>query len=784
MTYGAEKRTLINSSDFALNSNNDPAVILAHSEDLESHKLNSLVLHSSDAHNLDKIGQTKLWIKADLTFAGLKQVLNEPRARVFIGDTPPSLKPDHKVISSISIEDSNGWFEKNFLMELNPDLITIIGGRGSGKSALAEALAYGAGALDPSEDAFLKKASKHKDSIIGTKILLNWADGQSTEFVVGQLNHDQELIRYLPQGVVEELCSHKNSKKLQRQIENVIFQALDKTQKMGASDFDELKASVLKSSEDEKEYTKQQILEINEKIAQLETIIESLPEKQKSLESKKTEVRTLTASLPILPKSEEQGQIELTQLNDLKKRFENSIITLQRKAKRIVELESKIKTFRHTLSQFNEEIATMLDGVGINDPEPFKVSYDENQAYLILKATSKEFLEKIETLRTGSKSAVAAELLINEEELLIENYSSLLKAIDLKQKQTNVFETTKLKYQQQKKTITAIEGDISALEDEIQKITRESDPQLQKLKKDRWDFYFKYFGLLSSEKSEIENLYAPLQKSLQSGTETDKKLIFEAKIEFHQEDQNRRGLDILDRTRRGSFRDSGALNTALRELWENFTRSGYETEVLKTETEKIEAAFRSFENAPISINEQLRESYSLKDFYDWLFDPSVFTTVSSLKFSDTDLYLLSPGQKGIILLLLYLKIDEADYRPLIIDQPEENLDNLSIYTDLMDYFRNRKQYRQIIMVTHNPNLVVNTDSEQVIVANYDGKARPRLSYTSGSLENQAQKIPDVKLADLKDGVIEQVCNILEGGDSAFTKRKKKYQLSEKSKLDW
>jgi len=38
----------------------------------------------------------------------------------------------------------------------------------------------------------------------------------------------------------------------------------------------------------------------------------------------------------------------------------------------------------------------------------------------------------------------------------------------------------------------------------------------------------------------------------------------------------------------------------------------------------------------------------------------------------------------------------------------------------MSYFRERKQYRQIIMVTHNPNLVVNTDAEQIVVADYDG----------------------------------------------------------------
>jgi len=141
---------------------------------------------------------------------------------------------------------------------------------------------------------------------------------------------------------------------------------------------------------------------------------------------------------------------------------------------------------------------------------------------------------------------------------------------------------------------------------------------------------------------------------------------------------------------------------------------------------------------------------------------------------------LSPGQKGIILLMLYLEIDKGDYRPLIIDQPEENLDNLSVYKDLINYFRERKQYRQIIMVTHNPNLVVNTDAEQVIVANYNGKQTPRLGYDSGSLENQAEQLPNVSVEQLEDGIIEQVCNILEGGESAFKKEKRNTRSQQKA----
>ncbi len=80
------------------------------------------------------------------------------------------------------------------------------------------------------------------------------------------------------------------------------------------------------------------------------------------------------------------------------------------------------------------------------------------------------------------------------------------------------------------------------------------------------------------------------------------------------------------------------------------------------------------------------------------------------------------------------------------------------------------------------NLVVNTDAEQIIVANYNGKRTPKLEYCSGSLEDQAKIIPSATVDELEDGIIEQVCNILEGGESAFERRKKKYQISAKSQI--
>src|SRR6185295_3642743 len=111
---------------------------------------------------------------------------------------------------------------------------------------------------------------------------------------------------------------------------------------------------------------------------------------------------------------------------------------------------------------------------------------------------------------------------------------------------------------------------------------------------------------------------------------------------------------------------------------------------------------------------------------------------------------------GIVLLILYLGMDTGDTRPLIVDQPDENLDNESIYALLTAYFKIAKNRRQIILITHNPNLVVNGDSEQVIVATATRREDgfPHIAYSSGALENTK---PD------GTGIREQVCRILEGG---------------------
>ena len=112
-----------------------------------------------------------------------------------------------------------------------------------------------------------------------------------------------------------------------------------------------------------------------------------------------------------------------------------------------------------------------------------------------------------------------------------------------------------------------------------------------------------------------------------------------------------------------------------------------------------------------------------------------------------------------MLLLLYLALDDSDDRPLIIDQPEENLDPKSVFDELVALFVAAKAKRQVIMVTHNANLVINTDADQIIVASagpHPSGGLPPITYVAGGLES----------AEIRKAV----CDILEGGEAAFRER--------------
>ncbi len=141
---------------------------------------------------------------------------------------------------------------------------------------------------------------------------------------------------------------------------------------------------------------------------------------------------------------------------------------------------------------------------------------------------------------------------------------------------------------------------------------------------------------------------------------------------------------------------------------------------------------------------------------------------------------MSPGKKSFIVLKLILEFSDSKI-PVLIDQPEDSLDNRAIYNELTKYIKKTKKNRQIIIVTHNPNIVVSGDAENIIVANQQSDSYPnqngkKFDYINGALENHNNDSTSEFILQ-KYSIRKHVCDILEGGEDAFIKRENKYSIN-------
>jgi hypothetical protein len=174
---------------------------------------------------------------------------------------------------------------------------------------------------------------------------------------------------------------------------------------------------------------------------------------------------------------------------------------------------------------------------------------------------------------------------------------------------------------------------------------------------------------------------------------------------------------------------------------------------------------------------KFKSGFDTKDACYKLFEDH-FTFKYTIKQNNDDVLSMSPGKRGLVLLQLILHLSNAIH-PILIDQPEDNLDNRTIFNELNEFIKAKKIQRQIIIVTHNANLVVSTDSEQVIVANQQGQDQGKenkeyiFEYVSGALEYSFKDHAQIGIL-YKMGIREHVCDILEGGENAFKRRELKY----------
>jgi hypothetical protein len=344
-------------------------------------------VHGSDAHEIAKIGKPDedrfCWIKATPTFEGLRQILFEPEARVYIGDNAPVVKNDYQVIRSFRVAGAFSWFSEQEI-PINRDLVSIIGGRGTGKSALAELIAFAGGAdtfRAPRErdiqDTFLFKASKkspqNPQPVTGAELTLTWRDNQkSVVKITDGLNHGltEPKVKYLAQRFVETLCAPENTSQIEREIERVIFNRTPVTRRYGASNFQELRETATKANQVKKRRVTAAIEDLNKLIYDSFVKVGSKAEKQQGLRQTQGGLQSLLKQTPELPPQNKNDIEQLEKLDLLRKQLEGMIVGLREQQNAIDTLEARFHAFEDEIRTFNEETRALVEAAGLSERLP------------------------------------------------------------------------------------------------------------------------------------------------------------------------------------------------------------------------------------------------------------------------------------------------------------------------------------------------------------------------------------------------------------------------------
>lgn len=268
---------------------------------------------------------------------------------------------------------------------------------------------------------------------------------------------------------------------------------------------------------------------------------------------------------------------------------------------------------------------------------------------------------------------------------------------------------------------------------------------------------------ISSSLVNIRSNYNGFAEYINQNTQTeDMDLSYSVQIPFRQEDFLSKWIEVF-----------GTKSNKSRELVnaETFSSTDYTITLIKS----IIIKTLNGEIVPLKAATSEQALRSILD--DW------FNVKYVVQMGNDTMRKMSPGKKALVLLKLLIELADSDC-PILIDQPEDDLDNRSIYDLLIEFIRNKKVNRQIIIVTHNANIVLGADADEVIVANQDGidsaKKSRRFEYRSGSIENDRSIYKLDGTVD--DGVLnaqgiqQHICDILEGGIPAFEKRKNKYHI--------
>ena len=721
---------------------------------------NKPLLHSCDIHGFDFLDTAQkdkdgnpiksikyncnTWIKADTTFAGLQQIDYEPIDRVKIQTLEPDSKNDRFLISYLEFSDSSGLFGHQKIL-LNKNLNAIIGGKSSGKSLLLYSIAR---SIDPEQvDKTSKRLNfegyKFKDEI-NFKVV--WQNGDE-DTLVNSINSEKlHKITYIPQLYINYLAEKNNKEELNNLIRSILLQDLD-----------------FRISYEDRNNS------INEKSSEIERLLNDfLKQRTVALEVQrnlkeignsatiKSGFEKIENEILVGQKLSSLNENEFNIYNSLlkeKSELENSLRILTLKENTLLKIDKDIQSIKDTLFGRLEhsngiylkgQIPRTLDELGSPVPQDMllinqKLEFDYNQII-------ENFRNEIKKLDfVDRKQALQKEIKGNAN--LLDPYIKKLSGQKEIQKLIKQLEDEKNKFEK----ALALEGQFKMLRDEYEKIRK----QTATLLKQRQDLYL-----------QIEEEINQSRNNIGSDISLNCKLIYKTS-----------NFLLYDQVNKSAINNDHFFKEFINDDIVNYNLiNGFYEMPLRVNDEKL--FYSSTDYIP------LKTKVSFEDILRGLIKDN-FQLDYTVTYRGDNLLQMSPGKKGTVLLILFLQISSSEF-PILIDQPEDNLDNRTIYDLLCKIIKERKKERQIIIVSHNANLVVATDAENIIVANQKGQseeletAQYQFEYINGSLEYTKEKNNKIKSILNCQGIREHVCDILEGGGEAFKLREKKYSLKMKN----
>lgn len=726
-------------------------------------------IHGCDGHDVTKTCQPDdgrcCWIKGDPTFESLRQTLLEPEERVWIGAAAPERHDSSQCISKITTVETP-WI-KSGEIPVNPGLVAIIGARGSGKTALADIIAIGADVESPIglKSSFIHRATRPTNYLSGAYVNLVWGDDEVAARWLGSGNDEagNDTVRYLSQQFVEQLCSAEGlAHALREEIERVVFDSTE-TDRFNAESFEEL-ADIHLEPIRRQRATAQEAIENTSTLVNAEEALQNrIPVIQKErLERAARMVRYTKAMRNLVPKDKEARATRLAELEGAVTAASTSVESLNLAKLRVENLREEVGSILSTkVPQALADLKESYEEVGLSAEqwENFRFVFKGN-VEAVLTARTEAIAKEVAHLKDGGATPVDTSkdpLLKWPLKALIAERDKVKAAVGMdgkKQDQYNQFQKSLASDEAlQQKSVSELAHAEGAAERRKAHTAR------------RRELYVQVFQSYLDEQRKLEELYAPLQKALDGASGSLKRLRLTVGREIDLKEWVRKGEELIDLRKDTKLRGHGALEKEAERMllpaWQTGTAEQV-GEAMQTFIKEMQAEIR---NARPSYVTDEEDSVWIQQVATWLYSTDHIAMRYGVTYDGVAIEQLSPGTRGIVLLLLYLVIDKQDQRPLIIDQPEENLDPKSVFDELVPHFRAARKRRQVIIVTHNANLVVNTDADQVIVASSEPNPAgglPNVTYRCGSLE-----APDIRST---------VCEILEGGEQAFKEREKRYRL--------